>query len=1427
MAERNPGRLAWLQGWWRRSTQQAEVHPGGASLADVEGALAALEAQICEGVVHRAVGAASAALAARSDGPGRPGRNLFGRPVHEETAAGIGGAVAAASGMTLAGLRTTAFLGGDELPAAREELSACAGRLVPLVLHATLGDAGQDGYGALAGSGAFQLLASSGQEALDWSLVARWLAERALLPGLVATDVSAVESLELPDEAAIRSYLGRPDEPIISPTEAQRLLFGRERPRLLPWFDPDRPVATGGLRGAREAARARLARQTFFRDDLPELARRAMEEWSGLSGRKLSFVQEHGLEDAQLVLVGQGAVVPAARAVAEHLRRTRRLKVGVLGITWLRPFPAAELARALEGRRAVAVVETLADPPDGAGPLHREVAAALTAAEGWVSAIAAPAGPEPSALVALCERLARPDPPRRVHLERLAGPATTGFPRRDALLQSVANAYPTLAEADLPDAEPPDPTPEHGRSVGLLGRESELPPDALTQLAESLAADAGAVVRGCATRPAPGAWQARVRAAPADFPDPGPQARVGLLWVTTDDTADLGASLAAVESGGCVLISSGREPDPLWCAIPSAWRQEVRAGGLRLLAVRPGFAAGLEALRACLDGEEAAALEDGRLRELPWRELASPEAADRELPRLVERIAKARPAHDSLPRFWGEVVQPRQAGEPDALPDPLSASGVVPAGASGLEPAAQSATLPELDASACSGCGRCWSVCPDSAIGATALGVEPLLTAASQLAGTHGAAADALRRAHRHLAGHLGSELAKDPSGGLDSERCRSAWDWLVTRLKPSDEERPAYDAAFAATLGALEGLEPMATPPLFHEPEREQKGAGALLVLAVDPRACLGCGLCAAECPEDALRLEDRTPERVRSFDERWRAWEDLPDTAGETLARAAAHPELGPLAAVLLSRHCGQAQLGGSGGEPGSGERLGARWVAAAVEHHGQRSTARLLESVERRRAGLEEKLRARLAEGLSGTDLDTLRQALAGVEPGRADLSELGGRLEALGSRATFDRAAVVRMTRLAAGLDAYRERLAEGLDGLGRARFGVLVARGPVADWAARFPRHPYFAPLSLAPTLEGVELARGIARGLVAEHLGLVRSLRRAAVEADSPPDRSERLAAIDALGWEDLEPEERAPCPPLLLLGDDTALLEPGFEALARLLDSELPVKLVLLDGRGRLAAGPEPTLVAMAHRRAFVLAASLAHPEQMAQGMAEALAWSGPALVHLHAPSPRRHGFAPDETLERARLAVEGRAHVLLRYDPSAEGHFGLRASLEGNPGLEEDWGGASFAAWAAGEARFASHFEPVEAAAGPPLAEWLALPESQRRDQEPVLEIGDRFLAVSDRMARAALERLGLWHTLRELTGGASPFTDRIRALLGADLEAARRAEIEALASEHERRSADARAAADREAVDRLTERLLTLSGFGTGAAPKGNGA
>jgi pyruvate-ferredoxin/flavodoxin oxidoreductase len=1113
--------------------------------------------------------------------------------------------------------------------------------------------------------------------------------------------------------------------------------------------------------------------------------------------------------------------------VADHLRRTRRWKLGVLGLTWLRPLPAQQLAEALRGRRPVAVIEPLGDPLAPEPPLFRELEAALGAAEGWVSATYSGGAPDPARLSGLCELLRARDLPCHVELDRVGVPRATGFPRRDALLQALANNYPELRDPALAEGEPPAPNPEAGGSAGLVGLEATLPADALALLAEAVSAESGACVRGTATRPEPGILEARVRAAPSDFSDPGPRCPVSVLLVATDNLRDLGNRVGAVAPRGHVLLATADPPERIWARFPPAWRRAVHESELQLLAVDPPLETGLEALRACLRGEEGSLLEAGSLREIPWRNLPAPDETDRGLPQVVRRIEQTRPAHDSLPRFWGEVVQPRHGGAEDEVPDPLTASSVVPAGASALEPPPDVAMLPVLDPQPCTGCGRCWTACPDAAIGVTALGAEALLTAASHAAHTQGKAADALRRAHKHLAGHLAGQLAKNEAGELTEKNLREGWSWLSGRLDIAEPERPEHDAAFEATLETATRLRPVVTEPFFHQPEGEKKGAGEFLVLAVDPRACLGCNLCVTICPEDALEAVERTPERVSENEQRWRTWEELPDTPGETLARAADHPDVGPLAAVLLSRHCAQAQVGGASGEPGSGERLAGRLVSALVEHHSQRRMARLVGTLDEERGKLEQTLREQLADGLSTAALDTLTEALGRVTPGRAALSELGEQLGSLGAPATFDRRAILRMAELAGELERYRQRLAEGTDGLGRARFGVVVTGDTVAEWAARFPRHPYYAPLTLAPTAQGVELARGIARGLVAEHLDLLRMLRRAALEVKPPPDHSVQLEAIEGLSWEALEADDRTSCPPLLVLGDDTTLLEHGFDALTRLLASDLPVKVVLLDGQGRLAAGPEPALVAMAHRRAFVLTGSLAHPDHLARGLADALAWPGPALIQLHAPSPRRHGFAVEAMLERARLAVEGRAQILFRYDPAAEGLFGLRASLEGNPGIEDDWGDISFAEWAAGEDRFAQHFAPLEGQAELPLSDWLALPEPNRQGKLPTLEVDERRLVVGERMANAAGHRLAVWKVLRELTGASSPFTEQIRSDLKQEIEAEAQQQLDSLKAEHDARMAELRSTTSQETVNRLVDRLMNLAGYAQKAGQKENGA
>jgi hypothetical protein len=92
---------------------------------------------------------------------------------------------------------------------------------------------------------------------------------------------------------------------------------------------------------------------------------------------------------------------------------------------------------------------------------------------------------------------------------------------------------------------------------------------------------------------------------------------------------------------------------------------------------------------------------------------------------------------------------------------------------------------------------------------------------------------------------------------------------------------------------------------------------------------------------------------------------------------------------------------------------------------------------------------------------------------------------------------------------------------------------------------------------------------------------------------------------------------------------------------------------------------------------------------------------------------------------------------------------------------------------------------------------------------------------------MRRAAADRLAVWNVLRELTGTESPFTERIRSQLKEEIEAEQQVQITALKAEHEATISALRSGTEQEAIDRLTQRLMTLAGYAPKAGPNGDGA
>jgi len=301
-----------------------------------------------------------------------------------------------------------------------------------------------------------------------------------------------------------------------------------------------------------------------------------------------------------------------------------------------------------------------------------------------------------------------------------------------------------------------------------------------------------------------------------------------------------------------------------------------------------------------------------------------------------------------------------------------------------------------------------------------------------------------------------------------------------------------------------------------------------------------------------------------------------------------------------------------------------------------------------------------------------------------------------------------------------------------------------------------------------------------------------------------------------------------------VLIGSDEMLAGQGLSQLIWLLNSGLPVKVLVLSAldfgsRGASTNNPRGNLglLALGQRNAFVAQTSIADPVHLGESMLQALSYEGPALLQVYAPSPTRHGYQSRQTISQAQLAVASRALPLFRYDPSAEGVFGSRISLDGNPAPNEMLAPGedgerllTLADWALGQERFASQFVPLagDAATPTPLHEWLLLDTKGQKGKTPYVLTGDgeeeqRF-RVSENLADTAGECLANWQTLQELAGIVTPFTERLEQEIRAQIAAEHQAELNAQKQASAAEILEIQEKTQAEIASKIRSRLLQLA-------------
>ncbi len=317
--------------------------------------------------------------------------NISGRPLIFIEPEGEHAAAAVTAGLSMTGLRASNFSSGQGIAYMHESLYAAVGKRLTYVLNigaramtkATLNvHAGHDDYHCMDDTGFFQLFAKDAQSVADLNILAHRIAELALTPGVIAQDgfltTHLIESIRVPERALIEEFLGHPDDTIETPTPAQQIIYGPTRRRIPEVWDVDNPVMTGTVQNQDSYMQSVAAQRPYFFDHLPELTEEAFARFHELTGRRYERVMTYRTEDADYLILGQGSLIPTAEAVADYLRETRGIRVGVVNLVMFRPFPADLLSRVLQGKQGVAVLERLDQPLAIDLPLMREVRATMS-----------------------------------------------------------------------------------------------------------------------------------------------------------------------------------------------------------------------------------------------------------------------------------------------------------------------------------------------------------------------------------------------------------------------------------------------------------------------------------------------------------------------------------------------------------------------------------------------------------------------------------------------------------------------------------------------------------------------------------------------------------------------------------------------------------------------------------------------------------------------------------------------------------------------------------------------------------------------------------------------------------------------------------------------------------------------------------------
>ncbi len=1440
--------------------------------------------------------------------------NISGRPLIFIEPEGEHAAAAVTAGLSMTGLRSTNFSSGQGIAYMHESLYAAVGKRLTYVLNmgcraitkSTLNvHAGHDDYHAVDDTGFFQVMGKNVQEVCDLNIIAHRIAELALTPGIVGQDgfltTHLIESFMLPERELIAEYLGLPEDIIDTPTPAQKLLFGPRRRRIPELWTIDNPVMAGTVQNQDAYMQSVAAQRPFFFDHVAELTDLAMEEFYKLTGRRYRRVSTYKADDADYLLMGQGSVVPSCEAVADYLRETRGIKVGVVNLSMFRPFPGDILAPILKGKKGVCVLERTDQPLAEDLPVIREVRATLAKCiensrkngkaapypgydtfknqEDLPALYSASFGmgsrdTQPESIIGSVENMLPDGKQRKMFYLGIDFTREKAFtPKQEIYQQQILEAYPNINDLSVRGSENPNLMPQGSitarfHSIGGWGAITTGKNLAMT-LFDLLGYHIKANPKyGSEKKGQPTTYY--LAASPEPIRMNNEYFYVDVVLSPDPNVFNHSNALAGLKKGGVFIIQSEHEDQQLvWEEqIPRRYQQIIIENDIRVFFV-DGFKiarqvasnpelefrmqgiAFMGAFFAASPIMEQAKLTDEKLMKaieeqlehkfgakgrrivddnlkvvqrgfVEVKEITSKKLSDKAsenvrkeaaLPIMLKQIPKGDAPTTDIHRFWEQTGNFYATGQGnDNLTDPFISMSCIPA-ATGVfrDMAGIRFEHPVWNAEKCTGCGSCWTICPDSSLPGLVNTIGDVFETAIARIEKDGGKTKHLRRAVSALEKSLRDRIAAGSESDSVQKHLAAVVEDLLEQTPLKGDDKAELEKEIGQWLNILTDFKFAITKPYFSLNEKQAKGSGGLLSITVDPYTCKACRECVQVCPEDAISMVTQTPDSLDKLRANWEFWLELPTTKPEYVRVDDLDEGVGALETILLDKKVYKSIVGGDGACLGCGEKTIMHLFTSVVEALMQPRVKAHVAKLEELIARLEKHLRLKLAESVDVSDTQAMDKAMDALRDQEMTLSNLTAALDANKVAMPLDSDWLKRVTQILARLKHLHWQYTTGETGRGRSNCGIINATGCTSVWASTYPYNPYPFPWTNHLFQDCTSMAMGIFEGHMSKMAEGFKAVRMAELELNGGYNPAKHDEFLRYFKWTNFTDEEFYLCPPVVAVGGDGSLFDIGFQNLSRMMMSGKPIKVMCLDTQvysntggqactsgffgqvsdmaqfGKAIKGKEEIrkemgLIGMAHRTSYIMQGSTANTGHLLEGFIQGLMCKRPALFTIYAPCMPEHGISDDLAKYQSKLAVESRAYPVFRYNPDLGKTYAECLDLEGNPSADEMWQsytlsyvdedgkpGAlnmplSFADFALSEARFRKHFKMAPRDTWNddmiPLTDFIELSEDDREGKFPFVWAVDKKGRLSrvicaKPLVRSTEDRRDFWLMLRSLIG------------------------------------------------------------------------